>query len=133
MKTIFLTIFDGAISKNILRTDVYRMLCRHYRLIIFVPEAKLEYYKQAFVHPNVVFEVSPPPSRGEFEKRFNALSLHSLHTETVRRKILNYYARDKNLVSLSYKFLLWQLGRFHFVHRIMRFAYALVPDTSFEA
>lgn len=132
MKTLCITIFDGAISKNILRTDVFPMLAKQYRIVLFVPPGKVSYYRERFASSTVIVEPSPSPTRPLFEARFNALSLHVFHTETVKRKILNYYVRDRNMFSLLYKFVLWWLGQFHLVHRMLRVVYASVPDSSFR-
>jgi hypothetical protein len=132
MKTIFITIFDGAISKNVLRTDVFRVLKQHYKIVLFVHQAKYEYYVKEFGEENVLIEKTPAADHPLFEGRFHALALDSLHTETVKIKIRHDYAKKGNYPKMLLKFLLWQLGRFKAFHRAMRFVYRVVPDHSFD-
>ena len=132
MKTIFITVFDGAASKNILRTDVFRVLKQHYRIVLFVPPQKLEFYREQFGESGVDFELSPPATYPTFERRYHVVALDSLHTDTVNIKIRHDYAKRGNFPKMIFKFLLWQIGRFKTYHRLMRFLYARVPDHSFD-
>ncbi len=57
-RTIFVTSFHGIISKNILETDALRDLARDpkTRIVIFVPERKISFFRETYVFPNVFFE-----------------------------------------------------------------------------
>ena len=51
MKTVFITIFQGAEAKNILRTDIYKNLIARddVRIVFFVDSLeRAEYYKKEF-------------------------------------------------------------------------------------
>lgn len=133
MKTVFVTIFDGAISKNVLRTDIARILLDRYRIVFFVPANKIEYYKSEFTHTNAIFEVTPRADYPLFERRFHALALSSLHTNTVQIKIYHDYVAKRDLLRVFFRFVLWQVGRIRTFHRLMRWVYWHVQDTSFDA
>ncbi|HEY4475180.1 MAG TPA: CDP-glycerol glycerophosphotransferase family protein [Candidatus Paceibacterota bacterium] len=92
MKTIFITIFQGAEAKNILRTDIYQNLIanENTRLVFFVDSIeRAEYYKKEFSHPRVIYEVANlKPSTG-LNAFFSWLSFVLLRTATtdLRRKM----------------------------------------------
>ena len=132
MKTLFITIYDGAISKNVLRTDIFALLRKEYRIILFVPASKREYYDATFGGEAVKVESVPPPKHPIFEAKFQALALDLFHTESVRIKIAYRYAIDGKKSRYLLKMILWHLGRFSFVHRILRRIYQTVPDRSFD-
>ena len=132
LKTLFITVYDGAISKNILRTDIFRLLKEQYRIVLFVPEKKYGYYVEQFQSTNVHIEVTPPPDRPLFEAKFQSLALDLYHTESVRIKIMHRYAVHGNVFKMLSKLLLWHVGRFQVVHRMLRAAYARVTDRSLE-
>jgi hypothetical protein len=54
MKTIFITSFHSLISRNILQTDVLKLLIKSGAYIyIFCPDYKLEYFKKEFARDSV--------------------------------------------------------------------------------
>lgn len=132
MKTIFITVYDGAISKNVLRTEILKQLRAKYHIVLFVPEKKKSYYTEHFATDSVHVEVTPPPDHAWFEAKFQSLALDLFHTESVRIKILHHYASRGNIARMLFKLLLWQIGRLKIVHRILRALYRRVPDSSFE-
>ncbi len=102
MKTIFITVFQGAEAKNILRTDIYTTLIAHKdtRLVFFVdsPE-KEEYYRKEFTHPRVVYEAVPPaPARG-LDRFFSSIGFLLLRTATTRLRRRMSLADDHKYVS----------------------------------
>lgn len=92
MKTVFITIFQGAEAKNILRTDVYKNLIAHddVRIVFFVdtPE-RAEYYKKEFLHPRVIYETVPEINPLGLDALFSSLSFLLLRTATtdLRRRM----------------------------------------------
>lgn len=92
MKTIFITIFQGAEAKNILRTDIYKNLIAQedVRIVFFVdtPE-RAEYYQKEFSHPRVIYEIVPLTMAKGLDGFFSALSFLLLRTVTtnLRRKM----------------------------------------------
>ena len=92
MKTVFITIFQGAEAKNILRTDIYKNLIAHddIRIVFFVdsPE-RAEYYKKEFSHPRVFYEAIEDANPKGLDAFFSSLSFTLLRTATtdLRRKM----------------------------------------------
>lgn len=92
MKTIFITIFQGAEAKNILRTDIYKNLIAQedVRIVFFVDsEERAEYYQQEFSHPRVIYEVITDVNPRGLDAAFSSLSFLLLRTATtdLRRKM----------------------------------------------
>lgn len=107
MKTIFITIFQGAEAKNILRTDIYKTLIAHgdTRIVFFVDTAeRAEYYQKEFSHPRVIYEVSPLTTPRGVDALFSSLGFLLLRTATtdLRRKM----ALEENRRYLHYWFSL---------------------------
>ncbi len=132
MKTIFITIYDGAISKNVLRTDIFATLRDKFRIVLFVPKAKVAHYQEHFGSSTVLVEATPGPDRALFENRFHALALDSFPTHTVYLKIWHEYRKHGSIFKLGIKLLLWLLGKVSPLHRILRFIYSGIPDHSFD-
>ncbi len=55
MKTIFLTVSRGMITRNFLLNDFYRILREKFHIVILTPAAHDPTFLQAFSHPNVEF------------------------------------------------------------------------------
>lgn len=132
MKTLFVTIFDGAISKNVLRTDIFKLLKEKYRIVLFVHQAKYDFYVKEFAEPYVLIEKTPLADHPIFEGKFQAFALDSLHTDTVNIKMRHNYAKKGNILKLIIKYTLWQIGRSKTFHRTMRLLYSKIPDHSFD-
>lgn len=58
MKTLFITSFNPFISRNILSTDVLGVLSekKDLRVVILVPDYKVNYFKEKFARGNVIIE-----------------------------------------------------------------------------
>lgn len=102
MKTIFLTIFQGAEAKNILRTDIYTTLIAREdtRLVFFTESAdKADYYKKEFSHPRVVYEsVAPVPAKG-LDRFFSSVGFLLLRTATTKLRRRMALAEDRKYIS----------------------------------
>lgn len=132
MKTVWITVYDGAISKNILRTSVFAELQKQCRIVLFVPKAKQEFYR-GFIPKTVRIEATPEADHPLFENRFHALALDSFPTHTVYLKIWHDYKKNRSVLKLLLKLFLWTLGKTTPFHRFMRQIYATVPDRSFDS
>jgi len=55
MKIIFLTILRGAIARNVLHNDFYRVLREKYKIVILTPAFEDPEFRKIFGHPNVSF------------------------------------------------------------------------------
>src|SRR3989304_4125537 len=78
-KTFFLTCFNPFIARNILATDVFRILKERQdlKLVVFVPDYKIGWFKENFSGANVVFEGIAPQkiSRADVVLTYLASSL----------------------------------------------------------
>ena len=135
MRTIFITIFQGAEAKNILRTDIYKtLIAREDTRLVFFTDSheRADYYKKEFSHPRVSYEVVPNKMPKGLDKLFSQLSFPLLRTVTtnLRRKMAleesgNYPA-----------YLLMRIVNFILARRLVRMVvraldYALVKDRTF--
>lgn len=86
MKTIFLSSFHALISRNILQTDILPILTeKDVRIVLLVPEPKLEYFKENFSGENVVVEaVSVPKKMFEGVIMLFAFGLFNIQNRIVR-------------------------------------------------
>ena len=92
MKTVFITIFQGAEAKNILRTDIYKNLIARddVRIVFFVDSLeRAEYYKKEFSHPRAFYEAIEDTNPKGLDAFFSSLSFTLLRTATtdLRRKM----------------------------------------------
>jgi len=109
MKTIFLTIYDGGIAKNILRTDVFKALKREKGLriilLISVPE-KVDYYRKEFGGPNVIVEGISNPKLNKLHYALLHLFFSAFPTETIKIEQVRKLFKDKNIL----RFLIFRLA-----------------------
>jgi len=133
MKTVFITIFDGAISKNILRSSFFQEIQKEFRVVLFVPAAKRVYYDTEFGGQNVIVETTPLPNYPNFERRFHSIALHSFPTRTVYLKIWYEFKKSGKFLRLLSRIFLWMSGKYTPLHRFMRSVYARINDNSFDS
>lgn len=135
MKTIFITIFQGAEAKNILRTDIYKNLIADgdTRLVFFVdsPE-RAEYYQKEFSHENVIYEPVQDVGPTGLDAFFSQLSFLLLRTATtdLRRKM--NLEEDRKWLSYYWHIFLNRILARRWVRKIARFFdYRLAKDRRF--
>ncbi len=92
MKTIFITIFEGVESKNILRTDILTILLANpeVRLVLFAKNKKrIAYFQKEFNHPRIVYEMVEKPNVAGFDWMFSKLKYVLLKSPTtdLRRRM----------------------------------------------
>ena len=93
MKTIFITLFEGVETKNILRTDVFAALRRapDMRLIFLVRNsARKEYLEKEFNGADIHYEIMPLVVPRGWDRFFTRLKFLLLRTETstIRRRMI---------------------------------------------
>ena len=72
-KTLFLTSFYGFLGRNILGSGVMDFLLKNpeLRVIVFLPNKKIESYRKFFPHPRLIFEgIDSNRNFSKWEKRF---------------------------------------------------------------
>lgn len=132
MKTIFITIFEGVESKNILRTPIFDTLMRRkdIRLVLFTKNQKrLEYFKKEFNDPRISYEVVENPTVAGFDGLFRKLKYTLLRTETTKlRRRMDYDMRKNYLAYQWGNFANWLLARRAVIAAARFLDYYLVRD-----
>src|SRR3972149_4420054 len=86
MKTVFITLFEGVESKNILRTGIVQKVLEHNldaHVVLFVKnEGRARYYAEEFSESRVSYEVVCPYEQTGIHKLFSSLKFKLLQTET---------------------------------------------------
>ncbi|PIR69934.1 MAG: hypothetical protein COU47_00685 [Candidatus Niyogibacteria bacterium CG10_big_fil_rev_8_21_14_0_10_46_36] len=135
-KIVFIPILQGAEAKNILRTRLYQLLLSDtdIRIVFFVAsEAKAEYYKKEFSHPQVLYEVFGAYKRPRGSEIFEYLKFRLLRTSTIdlRRK----RARDMGGSIFGYvaSYILTRACANRLCRRVVRFFdYYCIRDNAFS-
>jgi len=132
MKTVFITIFDGLVSKNILRTGIINFLQKEYgeniNFILFVPVSKVEYYKKDINIPGVFVEVAPEPSWPNLEKILFKIKEGSLLSKTAFFRKKNSPYRFLRIIYSVLTFFRNYIPLDFFLENI----FYLIPDFSFN-
>ncbi|MBI4992214.1 MAG: CDP-glycerol glycerophosphotransferase family protein [Candidatus Harrisonbacteria bacterium] len=125
IKTLFLTIFEGAEARNLLRTSVAPTLLSdpEVRIVLFTKSPdRVEYYKKEFSDPRLIYEVVAPIKVEGLDKFFAFLKFLLLKTETT----------DLRRSSRFSLFASWLLAR-PAVRRMVRFLdYHLVRNSAYS-
>lgn len=132
MKTIFITIRDGEVSKSIIQSDVLPLLKECMQVVLLAPQHKLEYFRETVGGERIKVEAMPPPPRPRLEEMFADLFLYSVHTASIPVKIEHSYHSGGSWLGRAIKYLLWALGALYPYRASMRLLYRLVPDRSFD-
>lgn len=141
VKTILVKFDSSFFVRNFMRTAALNKILNtsNIKLVLLVPEDKLEYYKNEFSYPNVIFDVLSDLKKSKIEKFFNILERFSIHTNTVYMIFKSEFERTKNLnilrrtIIFLFKFFLWQAGHFSFWRRFLRKVYFLIPSKKFAS
>lgn len=132
MRTIFITIFEGVESKNILRTPLFETLTRRkdIRFVLFVKNQKrLEYFKKEFNDPRISYEVVENPAVTGFDWVFRKLKYTLLRTETTElRRRMDYDFRRNYLAYQWGNFINWLLARRTVIDVVRFLDYYMVRD-----
>jgi len=140
MKTIFIPIFQGHQSRNILRTGVFELLKKEkdLRIVIFTKKIKEEYYKNNFSGDNVFVEGIDLPATSWFENFFLSLNLISIDTQTIKLRELKAYKQGGGyLIYLSKRIFTKIIGNSLILQKFVRLIdyfifYSVSLETYFE-
>src|SRR3989344_7835017 len=132
MKTLFITISDGEVSKNILQTDIFPLLKNNVKVVLLVNPRSVEQYAQ-IVGSDAVVEALPLTPHQRLNEFFSDLFLYSVHTKSILVKIRHSCASGGSLAGKWAKYLLWFFGAWHPYRAFWRWVYTLVPERSFDA
>jgi len=125
MKTVFITSFHAHISRNILATDVLKILKaqKELRVVLVVPNYKVDYFKGYFGGGNVIvhgmglYQASKNYTAGLFFKR---LELMLGDSETRRLKKRYKFYRDKKLLYFLASMAVGFTGHSYLVRKLIR-------------
>ena len=122
MKTIFITSFNPFVTRNILFTDVFRVVrSKNLRIVIFCPDYKKNYFEKNFQKDNVIIEGVKAQRATKQDTIFNYLgrSLNRTRTLAIHRKEI--FLRNKNILAYFMSYFLSWIGWFPLVKKIIRF------------
>jgi len=138
-KTIFVTISEGFIARNILRTDFLGKIKKNpgVRLVILTPGSRDKDFRREFESQNVIIEDLPSNEYRAFrENLFNTLHSHLVFTETSHIKLMDRIAKNR-LVAFKYilrKINSFFFGRFRFIRVLLSYLdRVLLPDRANKA
>ena len=135
-KTLFLSIYNGIRAKNFFHTDIYKELVKdmRVRMVIVVPISKVEYYRETFREPNVIFEPLDIVSESWFGRFLAEIAFNSFGTITIKfKQKLEYWRYHKLLRYLIKRAINITLGPITPVRRVIRWLDRLVaidPDVA---
>lgn len=133
MRTIFITSFFGLIARNILATDVLKILRTKAKIVILAPENKKDQYQKQFGEENVIVEgvkIEKPP---KLEQLLAVLFHHLSDTAAWRIHRLIYRKRTKNYLMAGIYWLISKLGYLGIVRRMVRWAeFKFLPKNKYS-
>lgn len=135
MKTIFITIFEGVESKNILRTPILTTLLKKSDLclVLFTKSGeRVEYHRKEFADPRISYEVVENPAVVGLDRFFMRLRFLLLDTETtdLRRKMV--YDANRKFIMYYLNFMAnWLLARKYFRKIIRYLDFLLVKNKTY--
>ena len=128
MKTVFISINRGLLARNILRTDVFKILKDHanIRIVLFLPPKIAPYIREEFEIPGkVILEEMHPFKYGAFRRFIFLPFLWGLLFTDTTKMIYKYgSARVRRLSLISYWFryaIFTILKPFHGVKKFFRY------------
>lgn len=135
MKTVFITVFQGVEFRNIIRTDIYKILVDSgVRLVLFTNSAvKRNYYQQEFNAPNIIYEVVENYQSFGLNRFFSALKFNLINTKTIDLKRAQDLNRDDGYFRYWFKFIFNRLFARRVFRRLVRYLdWRLVKDDFFS-
>lgn len=148
MKTILIPVTSNFFVRNFLRTDAFKIISQEpdLRLVLLVNKDKIDYYRQQFNYPNLIFDILPKTDHRLSERLFKFLEVESIHTHHVMMRHYKYFKQREsrgNFFKRTARFLkkflifclrrfLWRLGKFYFYRSFIRKLYYTLPSSVFS-
>ncbi len=127
MKTIFITVYDGDIEKNILQSDVLRTLrSANLKIVLLVKNGIVHNYRHYADERVVVEEL--PPALCFSEKFFYWIGWNILPTRSGYLRRRQSYKLHRSYVRLMLGDFLGWCGRSRTFRQALRAVYAVIPD-----
>lgn len=132
LKTIVITIYDGLISKNILRSDAFKILqtIPHLRIVLLVQPNKVSYFRERFSSANVFVAAAPAPTYPKLDEFFFWVATCSTPSASSWFRIQSYTLF--NPLKFFGARLLRLLGQLTWWRRLLNVLYEWAPDRSYE-
>ena len=111
MTTLFITSFNPFIGRNILSTDVLKILSERsgLRIVILVPAHKTHYFLEHYSGPNVFVEGLAPERYSRRDVVFTYLGSSLVYSRTLAIHKREGFRKDKNLFKFLFSFGLRKL------------------------
>ena len=142
MRTILFKIDDGYFVRNFLRTDAFTILrsLPDVRMVFLAPQEKLEYYASEFPPDDrMIFDILPRIEHDRSERFFRFIEVSSIHSHTVTAVQRTDFVRTRGqklfvrrVFSYALKRFFWNLGRFGWWRKMIRYSYFLVPSHTYD-
>lgn len=122
MRTIFITSLNPFVTRNILFTDVFRVLAenRGLRLVIFCPDYKKEYFEKNFKRDNVIIEPIKNEKTSRQDVLFGYLGRSLANTKTLAIHRKEIFLRNKSISAYLFSLFLSWISWFSPVKKISR-------------
>ena len=97
-KTIFIVIYQGHQARNVLKTDIFKLLKERedLRLVIFCKKIKADYYRQEYGGERVIIEGVELPKMQGLERKFFNLAAILVDSQTVKLRQLKLLDKERN-------------------------------------
>lgn len=135
-KTVFISMFEGVESKNILRTGIVDKILKReqeVRVVLFMRnKERAEYYSKEFSNPRIIYEVVESREPFFLERIFSSLKFYFLQTETtdLRAKLIS---EDRGVAYYYYSRIIHRILARPFFIKVLRFLdLMLVKNRSFD-
>ena len=124
-KTIFITSFHLLISRNIIDTDITRLLvAKKLRVVVIIPDYKKEYFERTFKGSGLIFEgvIAHQPSKTKLGLFFKRLARFMLPTRTIRLyERYRIWTLEKSFLYQMFFWICQGFGRATFILPLVRF------------
>lgn len=125
-QTIFITISQAILVRNILRSEVLARLKDNYQVVVYLTGEEIpQYLKDEFNHPNV--KLLPLPEdrfkASRLYRRFTKFNSYLLLNKTTKRSFIysRHYLNKSKLTCYGHLFLLHFLSRLPLIKKLSRF------------
>jgi hypothetical protein len=134
IKTIFISSFFGLISRNILSTDVLKILKSEdkLRIVVLVPPSKKDLYQKIYRGDNIFFESIESKKKKLMETYLTSIFLNS--SDTSSRKIHRIIERKKHgkyCITMFY-WILSKLSHLKIFRYLLRYFYSIFWTSNSE-
>lgn len=122
-RTILIPIFQGVEARNILRTDIFKILAKtqDLRLVLLVPHRqKMDYYQKEFYGPNIFYEVFDNYQPRGLDRLFGLWNVYLLNTKTMDIKRRIRLEDEKSLVLYILSWIVNRVFARRFFRKIFR-------------